>query len=678
MQKQYANITQNRGQILMRGYEDGKRVSRKIHYKPYLFLDSPDPNAKYRTIKRQPVERIDFDSIGAAREFTKKYEGVDGFNVYGMTNWQYLYLYDNYGRKSPYERDLIRIMFLDIENKMVDEYGNKGFPDIKAADREITAVTLHQNNHAYVYGYVDYTPELDNVTYTKCKDEKELLNKVIDKIRQLDPDIVSGWNCIPANSLVSTENGLVTINELSSNQQLLESKTLQKVNTGVKREVITTLTNGLTFKSSEQHRMPVLTKDINKYKNTNTLLKTLTDKRVCEIDMSKYNYFIIPKQNFTGNVTNNTCADSIAFVQGLAYTDGTLWSNNKTVTIYNNNLDLLQQCESICIANNIKCRWASVPQTYPNTNCNPTYRLYIDNLPLENIYVGRSKVVNLNYWSKCSIDHFYNFLGGVIAGDGTVSKEGKISFCDWSTNSDHWQALLLHRGILPGYHKGSKVYTIEVARTDIFEFVKHKAKVDRNFNYYSHVKINAISKHIRYFEYTDFWAVRIKSIDITDNYVEMCDIETDTHYFIANGVKSHNSQFYDIPYITNRCVRILGTERTKDLSPWKIIERKEITAKFGKTQELVTWVGISSLDYLDVYKKFRSAIKESYKLDYIASEELSTTKLDYSEYGDLDNLYSGEFDVPDTEDTSNSLVRQKGQLRTMLATRLNKALSDNK
>lgn len=94
-----------------------------------------------------------------------------------------------------------------------------------------------------------------------------------------------------------------------------------------------------------------------------------------------------------------------------------------------------------------------------------------------------------------------------------------------------------------------------------------------------------------------------------------------------------NSEFFDIPYIINRCERILGEEYARRLSPLKIIYSRPIKGKFGK--ELNRWYidGISCIDYLDIYRKFCQVMRESYKLDAIAEIELGENKIDY---GDTD------------------------------------------
>lgn len=95
---------------------------------------------------------------------------------------------------------------------------------------------------------------------------------------------------------------------------------------------------------------------------------------------------------------------------------------------------------------------------------------------------------------------------------------------------------------------------------------------------------------------------------------------------------------FDIPFLINRISRVLGEDQSKKISPWKNIRFREETI-MGRKQEFYDVSGISTLDYLDLYKKFTYKVRESYTLDYISEEELGTKKIDYSEYGSLHKLY---------------------------------------
>ena len=103
-----------------------------------------------------------------------------------------------------------------------------------------------------------------------------------------------------------------------------------------------------------------------------------------------------------------------------------------------------------------------------------------------------------------------------------------------------------------------------------------------------------------------------------------------------------NVQLFDMPYICNRINRILGEKFVKLLSPWKLVSQREIFIK-GRKQFAVDTLGISTLDYLELYKKFTYSNQESYRLDYICNVELGEKKLDHSEYDTFKEFYENNW-----------------------------------
>jgi len=104
-----------------------------------------------------------------------------------------------------------------------------------------------------------------------------------------------------------------------------------------------------------------------------------------------------------------------------------------------------------------------------------------------------------------------------------------------------------------------------------------------------------------------------------------------------------NSRFFDIPYLVNRIVKVLGQKMANKLSPWGWYKENEINLFGNRKQQVFELVGISSIDYMDVYKKFTYVNQESYSLNHVAYAELGEKKLDYSEYSSLHELYKTNF-----------------------------------
>jgi len=189
MNKFYTNIHPHKGQLLVRGYENGERVQHKVDFKPYLFINSRTGNTKYRTLQGKPVDKLPFDSIPDAREFVAKYSGVGGIEFYGITQFQYLYIHEEYPQVIEYDRDLVRVVNIDIEVA-----ADEGFPSIDRADKPITAITMKHKKTSYVFGCGDFENHDENVQYIKCDSEANLIMKFVDVWRAIDPDIVTGWN----------------------------------------------------------------------------------------------------------------------------------------------------------------------------------------------------------------------------------------------------------------------------------------------------------------------------------------------------------------------------------------------------------------------------------------------------------------------------------------------------
>jgi len=78
MSKYYTNVSVYGPHILYRGVKNGRRVKEKINYSPTLFLPSKK-ESEYKTLFGENLEPMKFDTIREARDFVKRYEGVENF-----------------------------------------------------------------------------------------------------------------------------------------------------------------------------------------------------------------------------------------------------------------------------------------------------------------------------------------------------------------------------------------------------------------------------------------------------------------------------------------------------------------------------------------------------------------------------------------------------------------------
>jgi DNA polymerase elongation subunit (family B) len=183
----YTNVFIRGNYVFVRGYDKGLRYTDKVNYKPYVFLNKP--NGKYKTLDGKSVAKLDFDSISEARDFVARYDQVSNMEIYGLTSWPYLYIFDTFKGDIDYDPKQIKIGTIDIECA-----ADEGFPDIKKADKPLTAITVRCRNRNYVFGCGEYNTSCDKTFYVKCKDEYQLIQQFLSCWEELDLDIITGWN----------------------------------------------------------------------------------------------------------------------------------------------------------------------------------------------------------------------------------------------------------------------------------------------------------------------------------------------------------------------------------------------------------------------------------------------------------------------------------------------------
>ena len=90
-----------------------------------------------------------------------------------------------------------------------------------------------------------------------------------------------------------------------------------------------------------------------------------------------------------------------------------------------------------------------------------------------------------------------------------------------------------------------------------------------------------------------------------------------------------NSEGFDIPYVINRLINLLGDDYAKRLSPVNNIYLRENagTNKFGQSIDRWYINGVTHVDYMEAYKTFARGDRESYSLGYIGQYELGETKV---------------------------------------------------
>jgi len=118
--------------------------------------------------------------------------------------------------------------------------------------------------------------------------------------------------------------------------------------------------------------------------------------------------------------------------------------------------------------------------------------------------------------------------------------------------------------------------------------------------------------------------------------------------FIKFWCKNHpdivtgwNVKFFDIPYLMNRMRFIFDNDTINKMSPWNYVNADRVQMG-NKNSQFWNILGVSVLDYFDLYRKFTYVRQESYKLNYIAKVELGEQKLD-NPYETFKDFYTKDY-----------------------------------
>jgi len=118
-------------------------------------------------------------------------------------------------------------------------------------------------------------------------------------------------------------------------------------------------------------------------------------------------------------------------------------------------------------------------------------------------------------------------------------------------------------------------------------------------------------------------------------------------------VTGWNCKFFDIPYIVGRIKKLLTEKDVERLSPWKVVHDRKSNL-MGREQLMYDILGVTVLDYMDLYKKYVYTNQESYALNHIAYVELGEKKHDnpyetYKEWYTKDYQSFVDYNIRDVE-----------------------------
>ena len=193
----YTSVSRFGNNLLYRGYDNGKKVQKKIKYQPTYFVNTPKPS-NWIALDGTKVAPIKFDSMRDAKEWLQTNQQVVGRHIYGNNKHIPAFINEEFPGNIKFDRNLINVTSIDIEVQ-----SDSGFPEPEEAAHEVTAICMKNNidNTYYVWGLQSYDVQNsimqeNRVVYEECSSESELLLKFVAHwaLPSQCPDVVTGWN----------------------------------------------------------------------------------------------------------------------------------------------------------------------------------------------------------------------------------------------------------------------------------------------------------------------------------------------------------------------------------------------------------------------------------------------------------------------------------------------------
>jgi len=189
----YTNVQMVGDHFLVRGYENGRHFATREKFNPTLFVNA-NKKTNYKTLNGDYVEAVKPGSVRDCREFIKKYDGVEGFKIYGNERFIYQYISETYPEEEmKFDINKIKLTTLDIEVA-----SENGFPDVESAAEEILLITIqdYSTKEIITWGQGPFKLTQGNVYYKQFNNEYDLLNDFINwwMIEENTPEVITGWN----------------------------------------------------------------------------------------------------------------------------------------------------------------------------------------------------------------------------------------------------------------------------------------------------------------------------------------------------------------------------------------------------------------------------------------------------------------------------------------------------
>ena len=199
----YTCVNRYGNSILVRGYgPEGRPFSKKVKFKPTLYLPSNKPSTEWKGIDGTPVEPFQLESMAEAKEFYETHGDISNMRVFGNQNYVAQFIQEAFPGQVKHNPKHIDIGNIDIEVASDD-----GFPEPSEAAHPIISIAYLSSREKifHVWGLGEYDTysgreQLSDeykdyfIQYRMCEDEHELMDKFLTFWENNTPDVITGWN----------------------------------------------------------------------------------------------------------------------------------------------------------------------------------------------------------------------------------------------------------------------------------------------------------------------------------------------------------------------------------------------------------------------------------------------------------------------------------------------------
>ena len=132
-QRFYTNVQMVGNQMLVRGYENGKRIKIRDEFTPTFYVPAKK-KTQYKTLEGEYVSPIQPGTVRECRSFLKEYDGVEGFNIYGNERYVLSLLIGNLSSQNI-------LQFTGVDGSTVSRFPLGSYIQI---DNEIMRITTNK------------------------------------------------------------------------------------------------------------------------------------------------------------------------------------------------------------------------------------------------------------------------------------------------------------------------------------------------------------------------------------------------------------------------------------------------------------------------------------------------------------------------------------------------------